>query len=54
MDYQKRKINPIIILAILFLFQKSFGSNYIKNVNFEYFIGNYINLKNNLNFLFLF
>ncbi len=34
MDYRKRKINPIIILSILFLFQKSFGSNYLKDVTF--------------------
>ena len=34
MDYRKRKINPIIILYILFFFQKSFGSNYLKDVSF--------------------
>ena len=34
MDYRKRKINPIIILSILFLFQKSFGSNYLKDISF--------------------
>ena len=34
MEYRKRKINHIIILSILFLFQKSFGSNYLKDVTF--------------------
>ena len=34
MQYRKRKINHIIILSILFLFQKSFGSNYLKDVTF--------------------
>ena len=34
MEYRKRKINHIIILSVLFLFQKSFGSNYLKDVTF--------------------
>ena len=34
MEYRKRKINHIIILSILLLFQKSFGSNYLKDVTF--------------------
>jgi len=34
MEYRKRKINHIIIISILFLFQKSFGSNYLKDVTF--------------------
>ena len=34
MQYRKRKINHIIILSILFLFQKSFGSNYLKDITF--------------------
>ena len=34
MQYRKSKINHIIILSILFLFQKSFGSNYLKDITF--------------------